>query len=92
MHEQQHIQNILFFSISLFHKFKYWWGSTKYYRTCLRFHEIYFSWMKNKNPYQQPEHENSLFWLFRDKFVIVEAVLNIIVQGTAFTSLFYIKV
>ena len=40
-----------------------------------------------------PEHENSRFWLFRDKFVIVEAVLNIIVQATAFASLFfYIKV
>ena len=23
-----------------------------------------------------PEHENSRFWLFRDKFVIVEAVLR----------------
>ena len=31
-----------------------------------------------------PEHENNRFWLFRDKFVIVEAVLNIIVQATAF--------
>ena len=40
-----------------------------------------------------PEHENSRFWLFRDKFVIVEAVLNIIVQAIAFASLlFYINV
>ena len=40
-----------------------------------------------------PEHENSRFWLFRDKFFIVEAVLNIIIQATAFASLFfYIKV
>ena len=30
------------FFISLFHKFKYRWGSTKYYRTGLRFHETYF--------------------------------------------------
>ena len=37
-----------------------------------------------------PEHENSRFWLFRDKFVIYEAVLNIIVQATAFTSLFFL--
>ena len=29
-----------------------------------------------------PEHENSRFWLFRSKFVIYEAVLNIIVQAT----------
>ena len=40
-----------------------------------------------------PEHENSRFWLLRDKFVIVEAVLNIIVQATAFArDFFYIKV
>ena len=39
------------------------------------------------------EHDNSRFWLFRDKFFIVEAVLNNIVQATAFASLFlYIKV
>ena len=37
-----------------------------------------------------PEHENNRFWLFRDKFVIVEAVLNIIVQATASTSLFFL--
>ena len=36
-----------------------------------------------------PEHENSRFWLFRDKFVIVEAVLNIIVQATAFAGVFF---
>ena len=40
-----------------------------------------------------PKHENNRFWRFRDKFVIVEAVLNITVQATAFASLFfYIKV
>ena len=40
-----------------------------------------------------PEHENNRLWIFRDKFVIVEAVLNIIVQATAFASLFfYVKV
>ena len=40
-----------------------------------------------------PKHENNRFWLFRDKFFIVEAVLNIIVQATAFAShFFYIKV
>ena len=39
------------------------------------------------------EHENSTFWLFRDKLVIVEAVLKIIVQPMAFANLFfYIKV
>ena len=39
------------------------------------------------------EHENSRFLLFRNKFVIVEAVLNIIVQATAFSRVFfYIKV
>ena len=37
-----------------------------------------------------PEHENSRFWLFRDKFVIVEAVLNIIVQATAFARVFFL--
>ena len=37
-----------------------------------------------------PEHENSRFWLFRDKFVIVEAVLNIIVQATAFVRVFFL--
>ena len=36
-----------------------------------------------------PEHENNRFWLFTDKFVIVEAVLNIIVQATAFESLVF---
>ena len=36
-----------------------------------------------------PEHENNRFWLFRDKFVIVEAVLNIIVQATAFSRVFF---
>ena len=40
-----------------------------------------------------PELENSRFWLFRDKIIIVEAVLNIIVQAIAFASpFFYIKV
>ena len=38
-----------------------------------------------------PEHENSRFWLFRDKFVIYEAVLNIIVQATAFASLLFLR-
>ena len=36
-----------------------------------------------------PEHENIRFWLFRDKFVIVEAVLNTIVQATAFKRVFF---
>ena len=35
------------------------------------------------------EHENSRFWLFRDKFVIVEAALNIIVHAAAFTRVFF---
>ena len=42
------------FVILLFHKFKYGWGSTKYYRTGLRFHETYFYGMKNKRPFEQP--------------------------------------
>ena len=37
-----------------------------------------------------PEHEISRFLLFRDKFVIVEAVLNITVQATAFTRVFFL--
>ena len=37
-----------------------------------------------------PENENSRFWLFADKFFIVQAVLNIIVQVTAFASLFFL--
>ena len=47
------VYNIFFF-ISLFHKFIYQWDSTKYYRTGLRFHEIYFYEMKKKKPYEQP--------------------------------------
>ena len=38
-----------------------------------------------------PEHENSRFLIFRDKFVIYEAVLNIIVQATAFARVFFSK-
>ena len=34
-----------------------------------------------------PDHKNSRFWLFRDKYVIVEAILNI-VQATASKSYF----
>ena len=37
-----------------------------------------------------PEHEDSRFLLFRDKFFIYEAVLNIIVQATAFARLFFL--
>ena len=79
------------FFISLFHKFKYQWGSTKYYRTGLRFHETYFYGMKNKKPLWAaiPENENGRFWLFRDKLVIYEAVLNIILQATAFSRVFF---
>ena len=36
-----------------------------------------------------PEHKNSRFWLFRDKFVIVKAILNIIIQATAFARVFF---
>ena len=36
-----------------------------------------------------PKHENNGFRLFRDKFVIVEVVLNIIVQATAFSRVFF---
>ena len=42
------------FFISLFHKLKYRWNSTKYYRTVLRFNETYFFGMKKKKPYEQP--------------------------------------
>ena len=35
-----------------------------------------------------PELENNRFWLFRDKFVIVETVLNIIIEATAFARVF----
>ena len=48
------IYNIFNFFISLFHKFKYWWGTTKYNRTRLRFHETYFYAIKNEKPYEQP--------------------------------------
>ena len=41
-----------------------------------------------------PEHEISRIRIFRDKFFIVDAVLNIIMQATAFSKVFffYIKV
>ena len=91
---QQPLYKIFNFFISLFHKFIYWRGSIKYYRTGLRVHKTYFHG-KKRNPINSPipEHEISRFWLLRDKFVIVEAVLNISVQATAFSRVFfYIKV
>ena len=45
-HEHEHIQQFLFIS-SLFHNFKY-------YRTCVKFDEIYFYVIKNKKPYEEP--------------------------------------
>ena len=48
------LYNIFNFFISLFHKFIYRWGSSKYYRTGLRFHESCFYEMKSKKPYEQP--------------------------------------
>ena len=48
------MHTIFFFIISLFHKFIYEWGSIKYYRTALRYHETYFYEMKNKKAYEQP--------------------------------------
>ena len=44
------------------------------------FTKLLFMGWKTRNPMSSPiaEHENSRFWLFRDKFFIVEAVLNII--------------
>ena len=36
-----------------------------------------------------PEHQNSRFWPFRAKFVIVEAVLKIIVQATTFARVLF---
>ena len=52
---------------------------------------IFMRW-KTRNPVSSPipEHENNRFWLFRDKFVIIEAVLNIIVQATAFARVFFL--
>ena len=48
------VYNILYFFISLFHKFIYQWGSIKYHRISLRYHETYFYEMKNKKPNEQP--------------------------------------
>ena len=47
---------------------------------------------KTRNPMSSPipEHENSRFCLFRDKFVIIQAVLNIIVQATASARVFFL--
>ena len=51
---------------------------------------IFMGW-KTRNPVSSliPEHENSRFWLFRDKFAILEAILNIIVQATASARVFF---
>ena len=51
---------------------------------------IFMGW-KTRNPMSSPipEHGNSRSWLFRDKFVIYEVVLNIIVQATAFARDFF---
>ena len=46
--------NIFNFFISLFHKFIYQWGSIKYYRTGLGYHETYSYEIRNKKPYVQP--------------------------------------
>ena len=48
------VYNTFYFFISLFHKFIYQWGSIKYYRTGLSYHETYFYEMENKKPYEQP--------------------------------------
>ena len=55
------------------------------------FTKFIFAGWKTRNPVSSPipEHENSRCWLFRDKFVIVEAILNIIVQATAFVRVFF---
>ena len=57
------------------------------------FTKLIFARWKTRNSMSSPipKHENSRFWLFRDKFVIVVAVLNIIVQATAFASFFLHK-
>ena len=79
------------FFIMLFHKFKYQRGSTKYYRTDLSFPETHFYGMK-KNLMSSPisGHKRSRFLLFMDKFVIVQAVLNIIEQAEAFARVFFL--
>ena len=88
VNEQQRIQQFFF---SLFHKFKCRWSSTKYYRICLRFYEIHFYVIKKQKPCEQPNPWTwkSRYWLFRNKFVIVEAVLNIVVQATAFARIIF---
>ena len=47
------------------------------------FTKLIFTGCKTGNPMGSPipEYENSRFWLFTDKLVIVEAVLNITVQA-----------
>ena len=45
---------------------------------------------RNRMSSPNPEHENSRFWLCRNKFVIYEAVLNIIVQATTFARVFFL--
>ena len=37
-----------------------------------------------------PEHGNSWFWVSRDQFVIVQAVLNIMVQAISFARVFFV--
>ena len=57
------------------------------------FTKLIFTRWRTRNPMSSPipERENSRFWLFRDKFVIYEAVLNIIVPATAFARVFLHK-
>ena len=53
--------------------------------------KLIFARWQTSNPRSSPipEHENNRFWLFRDNLVILEAVLNIIVQATAFARVFF---
>ena len=54
------------------------------------FTKLIFMGLKTRNSMSspKPEHENSRFWIFKDKLVIVEAVFNNIVQATAFARVF----
>ena len=54
---------------------------------------IFIGW-KTRNSMSSPipGHENNRVRLFEDKFVIVEAILNIMLQVTAFASLFCYRI
>ena len=91
MHEQQRI-HFLFFSFRCFINLFTDEAVLNIIVQVSGFTKLIFMRWKIRNPMSSPipEHENSRFWLFRDKFVIAEAVLNIIVQATAFARVFFL--